>query len=87
MVAGRAEAVSRESKLHPHVRKREFSRPGNVGLGGLGIALSDASGSITSSLSYDSSGNVSSGSAPTRYTYSGREMDFDIGLIYYRVRW
>jgi uncharacterized protein RhaS with RHS repeats len=35
-------------------------------------ALTDARGSITSSLTYDSFGNVINGSGPTRYTYTGR---------------
>jgi RHS repeat-associated protein len=50
-------------------------------------ALADASGTVTSSLSYDSFGNVASGSGSTRYTYTGRESDADIGLMYYRARW
>jgi RHS repeat-associated protein len=49
--------------------------------------LSDASGNVTSSLTYDSFGNVVSGSASTRYTYTGREFDSDTGLMYYRERW
>jgi hypothetical protein len=31
--------------------------------------------SVKASLSYDSFGNAASGSAPTRYTYTGREFD------------
>jgi RHS repeat-associated protein len=50
-------------------------------------ALTDASGNVTSSLSYDSFGNINSGSVPTRYTYTGREADADTGLLYYRARW
>lgn len=50
-------------------------------------ALADASGNVASSLDYDSYGNISSGSASTRYTYTGREIDSDVGLIYYRARW
>ena len=50
-------------------------------------ALTDASGSITSTLSYDSFGKLMSGSAPSRYTYTGREVDSDTGLMYYRARW
>jgi len=50
-------------------------------------AFADASGNVISSLSYDSYGNVSSGSAATRYTYTGREIDSDLGLIFYRARW
>jgi len=48
-------------------------------------ALADASGNVTSSLSYDSFGNVT-GSSPTRYTYTGREVDADTGQFYYRAR-
>ena len=50
-------------------------------------ALADASGSVVSSLGYDSYGNVTSGSASTRHTYTGREIDSDTGLMYYRARW
>jgi RHS repeat-associated protein len=50
-------------------------------------ALTDASGSLTSTLNYDSFGNVTSGAAPSRYTYTGREADSDTGLMYYRSRW
>ena len=50
-------------------------------------ALTDASGAVTSSISYDSYGSVSSGSVPTRYTYTGRELDAETGLVYYRARW
>ena len=50
-------------------------------------ALTDPSGNITENLSHDSFGNLTSGSASTRYTYTGREFDADTGLIYYRARW
>lgn len=50
-------------------------------------ALTNPSGAVTSSLSYDSYGNVTSGSVPTRYIYSGREIDSDTSLMYYRARW
>ena len=50
-------------------------------------AFADANGSISSNLDYDSFGNVVSGSASTRYTYTGREVDSDIDLTYYRARW
>jgi RHS repeat-associated protein len=50
-------------------------------------ALTDASGSLTSTLNYDSFGNVIGGSASTRYTYTGREADSDTGLMFYRARW
>ncbi len=49
-------------------------------------ALSDASGNIASTQSYDSFGNLT-GSASIRYTYTGRETDLDSGLMYYRARW
>jgi RHS repeat-associated protein len=48
--------------------------------------FADASGNGTSSLSYDAFGNVANGSPSTRYTYTGREIDSDTGLIYYRAR-
>jgi RHS repeat-associated protein len=50
-------------------------------------ALSDSSGSLAFSLSYDSFGNLASGPASTRYTYTGRELDADNGLMFYRARW
>jgi RHS repeat-associated protein len=50
-------------------------------------AIIDASGSLNSTLNYDSFGNVIGGSASTRYTYTGRELDPDIGFTYYRARW
>jgi RHS repeat-associated protein len=49
--------------------------------------LADSSGTLASSAGYDSYGNVTSGSIPSRYTYTGRESDVDAGLIYYRARW
>jgi RHS repeat-associated protein len=49
--------------------------------------LADASGNLSSTLSYDSFGNLTSGSPFTRYTYTGRETDADTGLLYYRARW
>jgi RHS repeat-associated protein len=50
-------------------------------------AITDASGSVISTLTYDSFGKVTGGSAPTRYTYTGREIDVETGLMYYRARW
>jgi RHS repeat-associated protein len=50
-------------------------------------AFTDASGNLTSSLAYDSFGNVTAGSAATRYTYTGRELDSETGLMHYRARW
>jgi RHS repeat-associated protein len=49
--------------------------------------VTDASGNAIASVGYDSFGSVTSGSASTRYTYSGREIDADTGLLYYRARW
>ena len=40
----------------------------------------------SSNLDYDSFGNVTGASASTRYTYTGRELDADTGLIYCRSR-
>jgi RHS repeat-associated protein len=48
--------------------------------------LTDASGSISSSVSYDSFGNVNGSSAPTSYTFTGREQEAESGLMYYRAR-
>ena len=48
--------------------------------------LTDASGGITSNLSYDSFGRIISGSAFTRYTFTGREIDAEMDLLYYRTR-
>ena len=50
------------------------------------VALTDSSGAIVSSTSYDSFGNAAS-SIPTSYQYTGREYDSDTGLYYYRNRW
>ncbi|MGH9873043.1 MAG: RHS repeat-associated core domain-containing protein [Pyrinomonadaceae bacterium] len=50
-------------------------------------ALTDASGNVISSLSYDSFGNIISGSVGSRYVYTGRESDADAGLLDYRARW
>lgn len=49
-------------------------------------ALTDATGNIVEQIAYDSFGN-STGSARTRYGYTGRERDPDTGLMYYRARW
>jgi YD repeat-containing protein len=50
-------------------------------------ALTDHSGSVAANITYDSFGNITSGSASTRYTYTGREFDVETGLMYYRGRW
>lgn len=49
--------------------------------------LTDVLGNVTSSTSYDSFGNATNASFPTRYQYTGRELDADTGLHYYRARW
>jgi RHS repeat-associated protein len=48
-------------------------------------ALTNDSGNVVEQITYDAFGN-SSGSAYTRYTYTGREFDTDTGLYYYRAR-
>ena len=52
---------------------------------GTTTALTDVSGNVVETLSYDSFGN-NTGSARTRYTYTGRECDPDTGLLHYRAR-
>ncbi len=49
--------------------------------------LTDTNGSVSSSLAYDSFGNLTSGSTASRYTYTSREIDTDTGLMYYPARW
>ncbi|HNQ16169.1 MAG TPA: RHS repeat-associated core domain-containing protein [Pyrinomonadaceae bacterium] len=49
-------------------------------------ALTDGSGNVTSSASYDSFGNAT-GNLATRYRFTGREYDDFTGLHYYRARW
>src|SRR5262249_16361264 len=49
-------------------------------------ALTDETGGVLSSGSYDAFGN-GAGSTLTRYGYTGREHDTDTGLLYYRARW
>lgn len=49
-------------------------------------ALTDASGNVSTQMSYDGYGNSTSNSL-TRYGYTGRELDADTGLMYYRARW
>jgi RHS repeat-associated protein len=50
------------------------------------VALTDSTGSVSSSASYDSFGN-STNDLATRYQYTGREFDSFTGLHYYRARW
>jgi RHS repeat-associated protein len=49
-------------------------------------ALTNSSGSVIESATYDSFGN-STGNLSTRYGYTGREFDADLGLQYSRARW
>ncbi|HLN97621.1 MAG TPA: RHS repeat-associated core domain-containing protein, partial [Pyrinomonadaceae bacterium] len=49
--------------------------------------LTDGSGNLAASIGYDSFGNFTSGSASTRYTYTGRELDAAASVMYYRARW
>lgn len=49
----------------------------------------DESGQLENHIKYDSFGNVieqSDASVSTRYLYTGRELDEEIGLMYYRTR-
>ncbi|MEJ7622663.1 MAG: RHS repeat-associated core domain-containing protein [Pyrinomonadaceae bacterium] len=48
--------------------------------------LTNVLGNLTSSTNYDSFGNATNGNFPTRYQYTGRELDGDTGLMYYRAR-
>jgi RHS repeat-associated protein len=49
--------------------------------------LADSSGSLTASTAYDSFGNATSASFPSRYQFTGREYDSFSGFHYYRARW
>ena len=49
--------------------------------------LANSSGTVTSSTNYDSFGNATNTSFPSRYQYTGREFDSFTGLYYYRARW
>jgi RHS repeat-associated protein len=51
------------------------------------IALTNSSGSVTSSANYDAFGNSITNNLATRYQYTGREYDDFTGLDYYRARW
>jgi RHS repeat-associated protein len=58
------------------------------GLGSI-TELSDSSGSVAQSYIYDSFGQIvnQSGSLTNLYTYTGRELDPESGLYYYRARY
>lgn len=52
--------------------------------------LVDSSGTVVNHFTYDSYGNVISETLPaidTRYLFTGREFDTEIGLYYYRARY
>ncbi|MEP6850587.1 MAG: RHS repeat-associated core domain-containing protein, partial [Acidobacteriota bacterium] len=49
--------------------------------------LTDPSGNLTASNSYDSFGNASNAAFPSRYQFTGRETDNFTGLQYNRARW
>ncbi len=53
---------------------------------GSATALTNKQGHLLEQISYDSYGN-STGSASTRYDYTGRERDSLTGLLHYRARW
>ena len=48
--------------------------------------LTDSTGAVTASTTYDSFGNATNASFPTRYQFTGREYDSFTGLQYYRAR-
>jgi RHS repeat-associated protein len=50
------------------------------------VALTDAAGAVAERQQYQTLG-ASSGSALTRYGFTGRELDETTGLMYYRARW
>jgi RHS repeat-associated protein len=49
-------------------------------------SLGDSTGTLITTVSYDAFGNITSGSQPTRYSYTGREADPETGLLFYRAR-
>ena len=49
--------------------------------------LAASSGNLAASTNYDSFGNATNASFPTRYQFTGREVDLFTGLHYYRLRW
>ncbi|MEE9368506.1 MAG: RHS repeat-associated core domain-containing protein, partial [Pontiella sp.] len=61
------------------------------------IALTDTSGTIIESYDYDAYGNItifnasgieiSESAYSNRYTFQGREIDWETGLFYFRARW
>jgi RHS repeat-associated protein len=51
------------------------------------VALTNSSGSVTESESYDSFGNRTNTTFSNRYQFTGREFDAATGLQYSRARW
>jgi RHS repeat-associated protein len=51
------------------------------------VALTNSSGAITESQSYDSFGNRTNTTFSNRYQFTGREYDATTGLQYSRARW
>lgn len=49
--------------------------------------LTNSTGTLTASQSYDSFGNPTNANFPTRYQFTGREFDNFSGLQYSRARW
>ena len=58
------------------------------GLGSI-VAITDSTGNIVKSYTYDSFGNIvdEQGTLLNTYTYTSRELDFESGLYYYRARY
>ena len=58
------------------------------GLGSI-VAITDSTGNIVKSYTYDSFGNIvdEEGVLLNTYTYTSRELDFESGLYYYRARY
>ncbi len=51
------------------------------------MALTNSSRGVTDTNSYDSFGNATNASSPSRYQFTGREYDATTGLQYSRGRW
>ncbi len=51
------------------------------------VALTSSSGVVTDTNGYDSFGNATNSTFPSRYQYTGREYDATTGLQYSRARW
>ena len=51
------------------------------------VGLADAAGTVAAAQSYDAFGNGADAAFPTRYQFTGRELDRFTGLQYSRARW